>query len=1244
MGAARMSRPSDETPSSTTSWKRVMDSVGSGSTSSVTAPLPAGPLGGRYVVLNELASGGMGTVYRTLDRFSGRVVVLKRLRKLERTSDGPDSHDARLDLAHEFRLVARLRHPNVIRVLHYGFDDEGAPFFTMELEENGRSIVEAGRAVALPVKLDLLVQTLRALAYLHRHQILHRDLKPDNVLVVGDHAKVLDFGLSTHAATIDPSHEGWAGTLAYVAPELLMGEQASVRSDLYSFGMVAYELVVGRYPFPDLPPALLGARILEVDLPRAADDIDERLRPWLARLLAKDPAARFDSAKAVVDGLAAAMGRPYAIETAATRESFLQAAPFVGRDEQVAQVAKAVDQAFGGRGSSYLIGGESGVGKSRLIDELRTRALVRNVRVFRGQAQSRGGAPYHVWRDVIAEAALHVTLSDEDVAVLRAIVPDLPELLERQVAEPPVVAPEAARTRLLLAVEELFGAQPAPVMVVLEDLHWAGSESLRLLATLAQAAPSLRLVLLGSYRDDETPSLPCDVHGATPLGLARLTRSEIESLVVAMIGEVARQDALIEFIFRQTEGIPFFVVEVVRTLAENLEALDAIASSELPSRVVSDDMERVVRRRIDRVPPAALPVLETAAVQGRVADPAVLAYAHPGLDVADWASRCVAASVLEPSGDSWQFAHDKLREHLLARLGAARLAPLHRQVALALEHTRPDVGQVVAALAHHWREAGETERESHYAERAGMQALESGACREAVAHLTRVLELHERGLDAAPWPGVRGAGSWRPRLDPNARVDPASPSFRLGVVEGGLTDAYFRLGDLRQAREHGIRALQLFGHRVPAGAARNAVAIGGQIGLRGAQGVLRVRSTDLARAERATGPVAQVLMRLIDTYFYSIEAMPLAWSILRMVNESAPRGDSPELARAYCLGALLCGMSGIKPLGRRWLERAVDVADRCGSDADRGWVRARVGVFHLSFGEWQTAATAAAAACTYAQDVGDLRSFEENKAMSALLELYRGEYAASLEHGRAAYNTTLRSGDVQLRATTGVIQAHALVRLGRFAEALPLCEQGLAALEAAEQLSVRSELTMALGVHAAVCLRSGDLEGALGLATRAVALMSTTSPVTYWMQSPIAYTLETLLAALEEEGVRAWRWDLRNQIETMLGVARQYARLFPMGRPQALLAAGTYAWLDGKPRRATRLWHRAYRRAQKLRMPYEAACARFELGRRLPPDGPGRGSHLEDAARLFDQIGCAWELERVRQLAAPPALEEAIRA
>jgi len=505
------------------SWRRVLGRLSaampSGRAEEVGSVSPE-LLGGRYRILNEIGSGGMGTVYRALDRSTGRVLTLKSIRTGRATNrKGRSLSEVRLDLAHEFSLLASLRHPNIISVLDYGFDEHGMPFFTMDLEENALNIIEAGRHHPMSVQIDLIVQMLRALAYLHRHGILHRDLKPDNVVVVDGQVKVLDFGLSTYLEALEPPGTSWVGTFPYMAPEMLRGEQITIATDLYAF---LHDRV------------RLEAHIRETVLPCAGDELDDRLRPVLARLLAKNPRNRYASADETVYALAAALGQALTVETVATRESFLQAAPFVGRREEIARLMDAVRDAAQASGSAWLIAGESGVGKSRLLDEIRTRALVQGVTVLRGQAE--GGAPYHVWREVVTHAALRVHLSDEDVAVLRGIVPDIEQLLARDATQAPALSAEAAQTRLLLVVEELFRAQSGTVLVILEDLQWAGSESLRLLEWLARVAPTLGLVLLGSCRDDEAPNLEREVSGLSLLRLGRLSAAEIEALSAAMIG------------------------------------------------------------------------------------------------------------------------------------------------------------------------------------------------------------------------------------------------------------------------------------------------------------------------------------------------------------------------------------------------------------------------------------------------------------------------------------------------------------------------------------------------------------------------------------------------------------------------------------------------------------------------------------------------------------------------------------
>ncbi|MEM7800283.1 MAG: serine/threonine-protein kinase, partial [Chloroflexota bacterium] len=156
----------------------------------------------RYLVQNEIGTGGMGAVYRVLDRLSGDVVALKRVRLdsetygFEQNSLQGTKENLRIVLAKEFQMMAGLRHPNIISVLDYGFDREGQAFYTMTFLNASQTLLEAAESRSLEAKISLVEQLLEGLAYLHRRGFIHRDIKPENVLVSGSQVKLLDFGLS----------------------------------------------------------------------------------------------------------------------------------------------------------------------------------------------------------------------------------------------------------------------------------------------------------------------------------------------------------------------------------------------------------------------------------------------------------------------------------------------------------------------------------------------------------------------------------------------------------------------------------------------------------------------------------------------------------------------------------------------------------------------------------------------------------------------------------------------------------------------------------------------------------------------------------------------------------------------------------------------------------------------------------------------------------------------------------------
>ena len=395
----------------------------------------------RYLLQEKIGQGGMGVVYRAVDRLNQQIVALKRVtiptEKLEFASLG-DSKNFRLALAQEFKVLASLRHPNIISVLDYGFDAEKQPFFTMDLLGDSQTIIQAGRGLSQVAQAELLVQVLQALAYLHRRGIIHRDLKPDNVLVVDGQVKVLDFGIAIEHQQIEDDGEMFIGTLAYMSPEVLGGAAASKTSDLYAVGVMAYELFVGRHPFKKGKPTeymmvdILGG-VKDLD----SLDLDERTIAVLERLMARNASERFANAEDVINIYAEATQQQARYETEAIRESFLQAASFIGRQREFSELSDALTQALSGNGAVWLVGGESGVGKSRLLEELRTQALIQGMLALRGQAVAEGGLTYQVWRQPLRYLCLQTALSDLDSQVLKGLIPDIGALLNYEVRDAP---------------------------------------------------------------------------------------------------------------------------------------------------------------------------------------------------------------------------------------------------------------------------------------------------------------------------------------------------------------------------------------------------------------------------------------------------------------------------------------------------------------------------------------------------------------------------------------------------------------------------------------------------------------------------------------------------------------------------------------------------------------------------------------------------------------------------------------
>lgn len=1162
-------------------------------------------IGNRYQLHDMIGRGGMGAVYRATDRLTGQIIALKRVtvpgEQLRFASIGA-SNDYRLALAQEFRTLASLRHPNIISVLDYGFHEK-QPYFTMDLLENPQTVTQYGRGLSSARKADLLMQILHALTYLHRRGIIHRDLKPDNVQVVGGQVRVLDFGLAVASEYLkadkpDEADERVVGTLAYMAPEVLQGGQVSEAADLYAVGVIAYELFAGEHPFAIDDVTRLLQDIITTVPDVAALDLSEDLQTTVGRLLAKAPEDRFPSASAVIPALAAAVGGQGAQDSVTLRESFLQAAKFVGRDQEMRQLTDALAQAKAGQGSGWLVSGESGVGKSRLLNELAVQALVDGMVVLRGQAITEESSPYRLWGEALRRLALSTDLSDLEASVIKVVVPDIARVLGREVADAPEIDPGAAQKRLLTVVEDILRRQQQPTLIILEDLQWAvmnETESLALLLRLAPVLPELPILLIASYRDDERPDLHLDFPQMQRLLLKRLSREQVEALSLSILGEdVGHKDALVDLLQRETEGNIFFIVEVIRALAEEAGTLEDIGHRTLPAQVFSGGMKTVIERRLMRLPIYARPLVELAAVAGRQLDLTLLKALDPLHDLDRWLGACADAAVIEVEGNAWRFTHDKLREAVRAGLTADRRRALHEQVALGLEQVYPGSQALLATLAQHWGEAGNTKKEAHYAALAGEQVLSAGAYQSAIPLLRRALDLAAQ------------VGTSPDRL--------AYLTFLLGEANWGA-------GDIVGCTTHLEQALRIAGlptwptDKTPVeivqGFATHIMANPDPDRDGDAPAVL----VWAVRANERLGQVYYVQNEALPVIFYDYGGLELAVRI--------GKPAKPELVRLSGSASVAMSNVPLHDLARAYIgwvdahvESLTDLSAQC-------WALMTTGVTFGGWGLWAEALPRYERTIAIAEQVGDSqRWFEAGSFITSTLH-HTGRYADAARFNERFYALFRSQNFLPAAIWCGAGRVLNAVCRGEHALALEYAAEAEAALEL---LADRLNNMRIFGQVARIYLRLGELDRAHAYAERVMPLLAGSTP-SAWQAIDGCASLSEFYAAVYERERSA---SARQTAETAWGYLEAFTKIFDIGKPQCALYRGWLDVLNGQSEVGYGRLREGIEAARTLGMPYEEASGWYHLGRLLPVDTAEREVALVSALLLFERLGAAWDAEQTR--------------